>query len=86
MPQPLICRFLVDFRLLSYKLETEYNIKTIDIKKEQIEPSETNGILDISFKTLYEKIIKDNNKLKINEQQMLDYSFMNRLFIFKKYM
>jgi hypothetical protein len=76
--------YLVDYRLLKYKLG-EKNI--LPLKPDDLSKLKLDSSTD-TFKYIYNKnkkqIEKDSNK-KNMDNQLKDYSFLNRWFIFKKY-
>ena len=76
-----IVEYLVDYRLLEYKLR-EKNI--LPVNKEDLKNLNLTKSTD-SFKFIYDKNIRkiDNDKkMTIN---LKEYSFLNRWFIFRKY-
>lgn len=84
----VIREYLVDFELLKLKLE-KYNIRVLNVDTDKnVEFSCAN----CSFETLWKNMKNSGDKHKLVQNSlenmtpiMKEYSFMNRMFVFKKY-
>jgi len=86
----VIREYLVDFELLKLKLG-QYNIKLLNIDLEDVSKLNTT-CATCSFETIWQHMEKSGDKHKLTQNSlrhmtpvMKEYSFMNRMFIFKKY-